>query len=197
MTRQAVRASLSGHYSGFTSRALAFIIDSAIVGVTLISVSWIVSVTVTMLQVRSLLGFSLKAIAGSDQFVDVLFGPTVASILTGLYILGYHIFFMILVGQTPGKALMGLRVVRMDGRRLNAWHAFVRVAGYLVSALPLYLGFLWIFIDDHRQAWHDKLAGTCVIYTWAARPDERFLVEETKQLAAPEQAKNKSESKSK
>lgn len=197
MARQVVRPSLSGHYSGFTSRALAFIIDSAIIGVTLISISWIVSVTVTMLQVRSLLGFSLKAIAGSDQFVDVLFGPTVASILTGVYIFGYHIFFMILVGQTPGKALLGLRVVRMDGGRLNAWHAFVRVAGYLVSALPLYLGFLWIFIDDRRQAWHDKLAGTCVIYTWAARPDERFLVEETKQFAAPEQAKNKSESKSK
>jgi uncharacterized RDD family membrane protein YckC len=186
MTPKAAPQSLIGHYSGFTSRALAFIIDSAIIGVTLISVSWIVSVTVTMLQVRSILGFSLRAIAGSDQFVNVLFGPTMASILTGLYILGYHMFFMIIIGQTPGKAVMGLRIVRLDGGRLSPWHAFIRVVGYVISAVPLYLGFLWVFVDDRRQAWHDKLAGTCVIYTWAARPDERFLAEETKQLSAAE-----------
>ena len=197
MTAKTAPPSLLGHYSGFTSRALAFIIDGAIIGVTLITVSWILSVTVTMLQVRSILGFSLKTIAGSDQFVNVLFGPTVASILTTLYILGYHMFFMILMEQTPGKALMGLRVVRVNGERLNAWHAFVRAVGYLISAIPLYLGFLWIFVDDRRQAWHDKLAGTCVIYTWAARPDERFLAEETKQLTEPEQANPRFESKNK
>lgn len=92
---------------------------------------------------------------------------------------------------------MGLRVVRMDGSKLSPWLAFVRVVGYIISAIPLYLGFLWIFVDDRRQAWHDKLAGTCVIYTWAARPDERFLAEETKQLSAPEAANPVSEPKNK
>jgi uncharacterized RDD family membrane protein YckC len=38
-----------------------------------------------------------------------------------------------------------------------------------------FLGFLWILIDNRRQGWHDKMAGTCVIYNWPARPDENFL----------------------
>jgi uncharacterized RDD family membrane protein YckC len=38
-----------------------------------------------------------------------------------------------------------------------------------------FLGFLWIFVDRRRQGWHDKIANTYVIYTWAAKPDERFL----------------------
>lgn len=177
MIGQATRPSLKGHYAGFISRALAFVIDCVVIGVTLVSVSWLVSVTVAM----------LKVIPGSDQYLDALFTPMVTSLLTGLFILGYHLVFIILVGQTPGKALMGLRVVRVNGGRLNAWHALVRVAGYLLSALPLGLGFIWIFIDDRRQAWHDRLAGTCVIYTWAARPDERFLADETHKLSTPEQ----------
>jgi uncharacterized RDD family membrane protein YckC len=187
--------SLVGHYAGFTSRALAFIIDSAIIGISLITVSWILSVTVTMLQVRTILGFSLKAITGSAQFLDVLFGPTVVSAATLLYIAGYHLFFLLLIGQTPGKTLMGLKVVRLNGKRLDGWHALLRVLGYAVSALPLYLGFVWVFIDDRRQAWHDKLAGTCVVYTWEARPDERFLVAESKQLASAEEQKPEQETK--
>ena len=39
-----------------------------------------------------------------------------------------------------------------------------RYFGYLVSSLPLFLGFAWIAIDRRKQALHDKIAGTRVIY---------------------------------
>ncbi len=32
-----------------------------------------------------------------------------------------------------------------------------------VSALPLYLGFLWVIWDPHKQAWHDKIFRTYVL----------------------------------
>lgn len=183
MMQEPNRNLLSGHYAGFTSRALAFVVDVAIIGATLIGISWLISVTATLFQIRQILEFLLNAISVSDEILERFFGPTMMSILAGIYLLAYQMFFMILVGQTPGKALMGLRVVRMDGKRPNAWHAFLRVIGYFISALPLYLGYFWVFIDDRRQAWQDKLAGTCVIYTWAARPDERFLTMENKQFS--------------
>jgi uncharacterized RDD family membrane protein YckC len=47
--------------------------------------------------------------------------------------------------------------------------------GLVLAALPLYLGFLWSLVDNRRQGLHDKVAGTCVVYAWAARPDEAFL----------------------
>jgi uncharacterized RDD family membrane protein YckC len=181
-TPPAAPQTLLGHYAGFTSRLLAFVIDSVIIGVTLLSLTWLVSVMTSMLQVRMILGFSLQAVVGADRFLDILFGPAVTSVFTFLYILVYYVFFLVVAGQTPGKALMGLRVVSINGRRLTYLQAILRVIGYVISAFFLFLGFLWIFVDDRRQAWHDKLARTCVIYTWAARPDERFLAEEIKQL---------------
>ncbi|PIP08224.1 MAG: hypothetical protein COX51_04865, partial [Syntrophobacteraceae bacterium CG23_combo_of_CG06-09_8_20_14_all_50_8] len=41
--------------------------------------------------------------------------------------------------------------------------AFLRWIGYFISALPLYIGFLWVAFDGKKQGWHDKLAGTVVI----------------------------------
>jgi uncharacterized RDD family membrane protein YckC len=55
--------------------------------------------------------------------------------------------------------------------------------GYPLSFLLLGVGFLWVLADDYRQALHDKLVGTFVVYAWAARPDEEFLVRELNRLA--------------
>ena len=83
---------------------------------------------------------------------------------------GYDIAFWTLAGQTPGKQLVGVRVVRTDGRRIEFGRAVVRRLGYILSSL-LYLGFLWILFDNRRQGWHDKLADTIVVYTW---PEEEL-----------------------
>ena len=65
-------------------------------------------------------------------------------------------------GQTIGKALTGTKVVRVDGYALGYGKAFLRYVGYIISALLLSLGFLWIGFDKRRQGWHDKIAGTVV-----------------------------------
>jgi uncharacterized RDD family membrane protein YckC len=85
-------------------------------------------------------------------------------------IVAYPIVFWSLAGQTPGKAVMGLRIVRLDGKRMTVWRAVVRYVGSWLAALPLGLGFIWILLDKRRQGWHDKIAGTCVVYTWGAHP---------------------------
>jgi uncharacterized RDD family membrane protein YckC len=176
---------LKGSYAGFVSRLLAFIIDVVIISFTIGAVTWFLSVTATVLQLRSILGFSLSAIPGSAEFIDALFGPVVATAFIAVVIIAYHIFFIVFAGQTPGKALLGLRVVSLDGKRLGYGKAILRLLGYFISGIPLYLGFFWVIFDDRRQAWHDKIAGTCVIYTWEARPDEQFLSREIQQLENP------------
>ncbi|MNC88285.1 RDD family protein [compost metagenome] len=40
----------------------------------------------------------------------------------------------------------------------------LRYFAYLASTLPLLLGFVWIAIDRRKQGFHDKIAGTLVIY---------------------------------
>ena len=92
----------------------------------------------------------------------------------------YNIVFWWLRGQTPGKWLLGLRVVALGGGKVGLGRAVIRFVGYLLSALPFYLGFLWI-LGPERRGFHDRLAGTEVVYTRRlAReiptPDERRLV---------------------
>ncbi len=67
-------------------------------------------------------------------------------------------------GATPGKMAVAAKIVdaRTGGAPSNA-SLVKRYVGYLISSLPLFLGFAWIAIDRRKQGWHDKIAGTLVI----------------------------------
>ncbi len=65
---------------------------------------------------------------------------------------------------TPGKMLLGLRIVDAEDGGVPGMRALVlRYLGYLVAALPLCLGYLWMLWDPRRQGWHDKMARTLVV----------------------------------
>jgi len=66
-------------------------------------------------------------------------------------------------GQTPGKRLLGVRVIRLDGRALGWWLSFERFGGYAASLSTGLLGFLQILWDHNRQGLHDKAVETVVI----------------------------------
>lgn len=66
-------------------------------------------------------------------------------------------------GQTPGKRIMGIRVVRKDGQPIDAATVVVRYIGYYVNSFILMIGWLWALWDGDRQGIHDKLAGTIVV----------------------------------
>jgi uncharacterized RDD family membrane protein YckC len=68
-----------------------------------------------------------------------------------------------LKGTTIGGSIMGLKLVRTDGRPIDWATAIVRALGCLLSLAIAGLGFLWIVFDSERQAWHDKIAGTAVV----------------------------------
>lgn len=65
---------------------------------------------------------------------------------------------------TPGK--MAVRVYIADantGGRPSAGQFVGRYIAYILSALPLALGYIWVAFDKRKQGWHDKLAGTVVL----------------------------------
>ncbi|MGD8494542.1 MAG: RDD family protein [Gemmatimonadales bacterium] len=66
-------------------------------------------------------------------------------------------------GRTPGKRLLGIRVVRLDGKPLGYWAAFERYGGYAASLFTGLEGFGRLIWDPNRQALEDKLAGTVVL----------------------------------
>lgn len=75
----------------------------------------------------------------------------------------YHVYFWTKTGQTPGKKLLGLKVISSDGSLIGWRKACLRLLGYYLNLLACGLGFLWILGDKQKQGWHDKIAGTYVI----------------------------------
>jgi uncharacterized RDD family membrane protein YckC len=155
------QAALQGQHAGFVSRAIAFAADLIVISLAIFAVVALTEAIVNFFTLYGLLG---RSVLRSDVFRDIVVGVT--GLLSAAIAIGYPVGSWVLLGQTPGKALMGMRIVRVDGRPLSLRCALLRYAGYWVSALPLFLGFLWVLADDRRQGWHDKLARTYVVYDW-------------------------------
>lgn len=66
-------------------------------------------------------------------------------------------------GQTIGKMIMHVRVVKVNGEPLSAGDVVLRYLGYYLNSIAFGLGWLWAMFDENRQGWHDKLAGTIVV----------------------------------
>jgi uncharacterized RDD family membrane protein YckC len=136
---------------GFGPRLAATLIDGAMVG---------------------FLGFMLAFILGFIAIFTNMVNPGqvngVLELLTVLCLLFfsilYYIGFWTTDGQTMGKTIVGLKVIRTDGTQLSVGRALLRYIGYIVSASLFSIGFLWAAFDPKRQGWHDKLAGTLVVY---------------------------------
>ncbi len=78
----------------------------------------------------------------------------------GLY---FTIFLAYWSGRTPGKKLMRIRVVRLDGKSIGVWVSFNRFGGYAASVFTGLLGFFEMFWDRNRQALQDHIAQTVVV----------------------------------
>ena len=89
-------------------------------------------------------------------------------------IIGYIIWWLFTLrrGQTPGKRLLGLQVIRVDGTASDWGWTFLRefvVKGIGVGVLNSVVGvvwiidLLWVFWDKDRQTIHDKIMRTLVI----------------------------------
>jgi uncharacterized RDD family membrane protein YckC len=138
--------------AGFVTRFAAGIADALILFVLLRGTVWLLTATNRV----------FRRFAPPADLVALLF--VCAPVLVALY----HVAFWRWRGQTPGKWLLGVRVVPLDGDRLGVGRGALRIVGYLLSALPFYLGYLWI-LGPQRRGFHDRLARTEVVYDRPAR----------------------------
>ncbi|MEU6582024.1 RDD family protein [Nocardia sp. NPDC046763] len=67
-------------------------------------------------------------------------------------------------GQTPGKRVVGIRLIREStGQPVGFGLALGRRLLHFIDALPCYLGFLWPAWDDKKQTFADKIVSTIVV----------------------------------
>lgn len=87
-------------------------------------------------------------------------------IVVSVVVFGYFfIFELLLRGKTPGKALMKIRVVRMDGRAADVPGILLRNLVRLIDFLPACysVGVITMFIHKESRRLGDLAAGTIVI----------------------------------
>ena len=140
---------MSGYeYVGFWRRLLAAAIDFLILFVV---------TTPILLAIYGRRYFALVESGASAGFWDFVIEYIVPAVAV--------IAFWRRYGATPGKMAIGAKIVdAKTGERPSTARLVVRYFSYLVSALPFFLGFLWIGISRRKQGFHDKIARTTVIY---------------------------------
>ncbi len=90
-------------------------------------------------------------------------GKLIASLISDVAIVLYFTGFHAAHGKTPGKALLGLRVVDQAGQNPALLNSFLRAFMQVISMSILFLPFLYAFFDPQRRALHDIVADTCVV----------------------------------
>ena len=141
-------------YSGFWSRFLATIIDSALFCL------------ITFPILIGVYGWgyfdSEEWLLGSVDLIINWLLPVVATVM-----------FWIRKQATPGKMVIKARVVDAEtGNNLTVKQSVIRYLSYIISAVPLGLGFFWVAWDSKKQGWHDKRAGTVVIQPKNTGPED-------------------------
>jgi uncharacterized RDD family membrane protein YckC/Tfp pilus assembly major pilin PilA len=126
-------------YGGFWARFAAAIIDNAILTIA----------AVGLLAVASLVDEGLATVA------------------TAIYFIGALLYWPIMESSarqaTFGKQLLGLQVTDAAGARLSFVRALLRNIAKIISAIPLYIGFLLAAFTSRKQALHDIVAGCLVV----------------------------------
>jgi uncharacterized RDD family membrane protein YckC len=121
------------------------------------------------------IGFGLL-IVFSVTFANI--APWVLAVLFLLYFLVYHAYFALFEiawnGQTPGKRVVGLRVIGVTGRPINVFEAILRNVVRIADQLPgiSAVGIVSVFVTERNQRLGDLAAGTVVVHERGVEPGE-------------------------
>ncbi len=142
--------------AGIGSRFIATLVDSTIIVLLQILVILVTFVVGTL----SFDAFNL----GEELYV---WFAAILGLISFLLFWGYYIFFeMVWNGQSPGKRIIGLRVLRSDGTPVSFAGSTIRNLIRLIDFLPLYygVGVVTMFIDRRSRRLGDMAAGTQVVH---------------------------------
>jgi uncharacterized RDD family membrane protein YckC len=139
--------------AGFGRRAVGFFIDLALI-------SLLLSVIIPIASYLNVNAYRSAGYGGSEDFFIII-----AFLFANFFFVSYFTWFHSNGGQTPGKRVMGIRLVSQYGNEAGFTRSLFRSLGYYISYMVFFAGFIWALFDPNMQTWHDKLAGTIVIET--------------------------------
>ena len=79
-------------------------------------------------------------------------------------LIGFYLFFWSRDGQTLGMTAWRIKLVNKDGEAPGLRQIIIRLCTAPLSLISAGLGYLWLYVGDDKQTWHDRLSGTLVVY---------------------------------
>lgn len=141
--------------AGAVSRTIAMAIDVGLLNAAFLALSGVVTLVA-----------SLAFGAGGEASAPaIVIGAGAWAVAGSLYLIA----FWALAGQTPGMRFVRIELDSPDGRRIGPRRALRRVVGLVLSVVPLGAGLLPVVFSEQRRGWHDRFAGTAVVYADVAR----------------------------
>jgi uncharacterized RDD family membrane protein YckC len=138
-------------YAGFWKRAAAAIVDGIVI--------WIIGSFG-----GEALGTLLGDLAGGGKLAVAVMVLLVTLTLQVCYYAFFHASFN---AATPGKMLIGIKVVRSDGETISFLRAVARYFATIPSGILLGVGYLMAGFTARKQALHDMICDTVVVDKWA------------------------------
>ncbi|HEX5980224.1 MAG TPA: RDD family protein, partial [Thermoleophilaceae bacterium] len=135
---------------GLVTRALAGVVDLALIS-ALLSIGF------------GLLASIIPAVSGGSDGLSI-WGVATFGVVG--YLIGGSIFaaFWALVGQTPGMRFLSIHLDAGGSQEIGLRRALKRLFAVPLSLIPMGLGFFAILLSPERRGWHDRIAGTTVLY---------------------------------
>ena len=147
-------------YAGIGRRLLAVLIDMALIGASWVFIGFLATLLATLAT------YAL----GQDSAGAYSFALTASIVAIGLMVVSPFLFHYLYEfywgGQTPGKRLLAIRVLRTSGLRLDALSCILRNLVRYVDFLPYYylLGAWSVVVTPNQQRLGDLVAGTVVVW---------------------------------
>ncbi len=135
-------------YVGLATRAIAFVLDAALINAAAIIAAAGAGLAASLLHLPHDIAAAAAA-AGGCLYV--------------LWSIGYFVAFWSTTGQTPGNRVMGIRVCTARGDPVLPRRALIRCLALPLAALPLGAGYLMILVEDRRRGLQDVLGRTVVV----------------------------------
>jgi uncharacterized RDD family membrane protein YckC len=144
--------------AGISYRIVSFILDALIQGAIFFIFYIIIFVLILGgIAVNEIVQFQ------TDSYAAVVL---VLLMLGGIAITAYRMIFeLVWKGQTPGKRILNIRVVRDDGSYVNAFAVILRNIFRIIDMLPIshLVGVITMIISKKNKRIGDIVAGTIVI----------------------------------
>ncbi|HEV3332342.1 MAG TPA: RDD family protein [Bryobacteraceae bacterium] len=143
-------------YAGFWIRVVGYLIDAIILGV----VGGILQLTVVGSMIKMPQPGTVPDVGTIGPMLGML---GVVSLLNLAIAACYEAFFVANLSATPGKMVIGVKVVRPDGSKVDLGRAFGRYFAKLLSGLILFIGYIMIGFDSEKRGLHDMICDTRVV----------------------------------